>query len=93
MRMWSNVLVMDTSTSNPTTGERVAAAIASEDRAEAWVADQIGMSPTAFRRRIRSGGGFTPDELARIARVLHARPIDLLPDEFHADNPAADEAA
>ncbi len=84
---------MNTLTSNPDTGDRVAAAIASEDRSEAWVADQIGMSPGPFRRRIRSGGSFTPDELARIARVLHARPIDLLPDEFHAANLADNEAA
>ncbi|AOT24269.1 DNA binding protein [Propionibacterium phage Anatole] len=65
-----------------TVGELVSEAIATEDRSEAWVAEQVGMSPSTLRRRIRRGGDFTAPELMRIAHALHIAPVTLLPDEF-----------
>lgn len=75
-------------TTNQTTWELVAEAIASADRPEKWVADQVGISYPTFRRRLRGGGEFTVGELGRIAKVLAIQPIDLLPAEFHEKDAA-----
>ncbi len=62
----------------------VAAALLKADRSQAAAARAIGISESAFRRKLARRGEFYPSELMKLADFLHIEIGELLPTAFQA---------
>lgn len=69
--------------------EKIATAIAAEERTLSWVADKTGIARVTLGRKMKGGASFTVPEVARIAEALKVDPASLLPSPFTAHLAAA----
>lgn len=69
-------------TAQITAADRIAAAMAREDRSQKWVAERARIPLTTFRRKLHGGNEFTLTEVLAIAAALGIHPVELLPHEF-----------
>lgn len=58
------------------------AAMADDDRSRKWTARTAGIAYSTFQRKLNGGGGWTVDEVVRIAKALSVPAGSLLPEEF-----------
>lgn len=69
--------------------EKIATAIAAEERTLSWVADKTGIARVTLGRKMKGGASFTVPEVARIAEALKIEPASLLPAPFISRQVAA----